>query len=101
MILIAPRHLAEAIFRTCTLLNVMSSGDPYRCSLMGQLADLERQRFKESGVRSGRREDNPEVLDNSHLAASPQMAKLNLVEFPLPMPDKSSPGAHFDALTSM
>ncbi|KAI0002879.1 hypothetical protein BJV74DRAFT_948948 [Russula compacta] len=86
-----PEHLAEAIFRTRTLLNTMSSGHPERRTVMKQLADLEQTRFKEFGVRGGWQEDNAEVVNDSHLAASPQMVELNPVEFPLPMPDRRDP----------
>ena len=96
-----PEHLAEAIFRTRTELNALSSEDSDRRSVMKLLADLEKKRFEEFGVRSGRHEDNSEVVDDSHLAASPFLAKSNLVEFPLPMPDDSDPGPHIRALISI
>ena len=107
-----PEHLAEAIFRARTHLNAMSSEDPDRCSVMKELADLEKQRFKEFGVTSGWREDNAEVVNGSHLAASPQVdetrwvsnmrgAKSNPVEFRLPIPHKRNLVPHLDALISM
>ncbi|KAH9977461.1 CHAT domain-containing protein [Russula compacta] len=95
-----PEHLAEAIFRNRTLLDAMPSEHPERRSVMKELADLEKQRFKEFGVRSGRQEHNAELVDESHLAASPLLAESNLVEFPLPMPDRRDPWPHFNALTS-
>ena len=95
-----PEHLAEAIFRTRTHLSAMSSEDSERPFFMNQLADIEEIRSKEFGVRSGR-QDNAEVVYESDLAASPRMAKSNLVEFPLPMPDEGDPEPHIDALTSI
>ena len=89
-----PEHLAEAIFRTRTLLDIMPSEHPNHCSVVKGLADLEKTRFEESGVRT----DN---VDDSHPAASPQLAKSNLVEFPLPMPDRRNSVPHIEALTSM
>ncbi|KAH9977477.1 hypothetical protein BJV74DRAFT_888456 [Russula compacta] len=56
-----PEHLAEAIFRTRTLLDAMSSEDPHRRSVMNDLADLEKERFEEFGVGSSRQEDIPEL----------------------------------------
>ena len=96
-----PEHLAEAIFRTRTELNALSSEDPRRRTVIKNLADLEQTRFEEFGVGSGQQEDIAGVADESHLAASPQMAKSNLVEFPLPMPDKRDRGPHLDALNSI
>ena len=96
-----PEHLAEAIFRTRSLLNVMSSKDRGRPTAMNQLARLEKRHFEEFGVSSGRQEDNAEVVDELHLAASPQMVKSDPVEFPLPMPDRRNPGDHILALNSM
>ena len=61
-----PEHLAEAIFCTCTYLNTMSSEDPNRCSVMKQLADLEKTHFNEFGVRSGQQEDNVGCAICSH-----------------------------------
>ena len=87
-----PEHLAEANFRTRAELGGLSSEDPDRHSVMKQLADLEKRRFEEFGVKSGWQEDNAELV------ASPKMAKSNLVEFPLPMPDS---GPHLDALSSI
>ncbi|KAH9976536.1 hypothetical protein BJV74DRAFT_888682 [Russula compacta] len=92
-----PEHLAEVIFRSRTYLNAMSSEDPDRRTVMKDLADLEKRRFKEFGVGSGRQETNAGVADESHLAASPLLAKSNLVEFPLPMPDESDPGSYQSA----
>ncbi|KAH9980701.1 CHAT domain-containing protein [Russula compacta] len=96
-----PEHLAEAIFRLRTHLNIIPSDDPDRCSFMEELAGLEKIRFEEFGVRSGRQEDNAKVVDDSHLAAFTQMARSNLVEFPLPMPDRRNPAPHFQALQSI
>ena len=96
-----PEHLAEAIFRVRTFLNAISSEHPQRHSTMEDLADLEKRRFEEFGVISDRQEDSAEVVDDSHLAASPQVAESNLVEFPLPMPDKRHPGPHIKTLTSL
>ncbi|KAH9955877.1 CHAT domain-containing protein [Russula compacta] len=96
-----PEHLAEAIFRTRTHLNAMSSEDPaFRHFVMKQLADLEKRRFEEFGVGSGRQEDIAGVAHESHLAAS-QTAKSSLVEFPLPMPDRRDPWPHLHALSSI
>ena len=86
-----PEHLAETIFRTRTLLNAMSSKDPYRHSVAECLADLENIRFEEFGVRSGRQEDNAKVVDGSHQVASP----------PLPIPDERDPSPHIEALGSI
>ncbi|KAH9979698.1 CHAT domain-containing protein [Russula compacta] len=96
-----PEHLAEAIFRTRTYLNAMSSENPERPSVMKELADLEKRRMEELGVGSGRQEDIAGVADESHLAASPFLAKSNLVEFPLPMPDGRDQGPHLQALISI
>ncbi|KAH9994310.1 CHAT domain-containing protein [Russula compacta] len=96
-----PEHLAEAIFRTRNLLNALSSEDPDHPSLVEELAGLEKRRFQEFGVRSGQQEDNAKLVDESHLAASPQMAKSNLVEFPLQMPDRRDPIPHILALASI
>ncbi|KAH9969347.1 hypothetical protein BJV74DRAFT_954197 [Russula compacta] len=98
-----PEHLAEAMLRTRTYLNAMSSDDPERRTVMEpimkrRLAHLEQTRFEQFGVKSGRQEDNAELVDDLHLAASPPMAKSNLVEFPLPMPDDSDPVPHLHAL---
>ncbi|KAH9980402.1 hypothetical protein BJV74DRAFT_798141 [Russula compacta] len=81
-----PEHLAEAIFRTRTHLNAMSSEDPDRRIIL---------------KRSGRQEDNAELDDESHLAASPQLAKSNLLEFPLPIPDERDQIPHVEALNSI
>ena len=94
-----PEHLAEAIFRTRTYLNAMSSEDPDHHYVVETLADLEKRRFKEFGVRSGLEEDNAEVVDDSHLTVSPQMAKSDLVVFPLP--NMRDMGIHARALTSI
>ena len=96
-----PEHLADAIFRTRTHLNAMSSEHPDRRSVMKDLADLEKEHFKTFGVRSGRQEDIAELVDESHVAAFPQMAKSNLVEFPLPMPDRRRHAPHLRALSSI
>ena len=96
-----PENLAEAIFRNRTYLNALPCEDLRRRTVMKELAYLEQKRFEEFGVRSGRQEDNVEVVDDSPLAASSQLAKSNLVEFPLPMPDKKNPVPHLDALLSM
>ena len=96
-----PEHLADAIFRNRTHLNAMSSKDPEHLSVVKRLADLEKDRFEEFGVKSGRQEDIAEVVDESHLVASPQMAQSNLVEFPLPMPDRRNLELHINALNSI
>ncbi|KAH9966299.1 hypothetical protein BJV74DRAFT_799543 [Russula compacta] len=96
-----PEHLAEAISRFRTYLNPMSSENPNRRFVMKELADLEKKCFAEFGVRSGRREDNAEDVDDSHLAASPRMAKSNCVEFPLPMPEKGNQRRHINLLRSI
>ena len=93
-----PEYLAELIFRTRTYLNAMSSEHPRRPSVMRDLADLEKRRLEAVGIRSDRQDDSAEVVDDSHLAASPKMAKSNLVEFPLPMPDRTDPWLQFDAV---
>ncbi|KAH9997407.1 CHAT domain-containing protein [Russula compacta] len=90
-----PEHLAEAIFRFHARLNVMSSEDPDRPPVVAELAELEKIRFEEFGVRSGLQEDDP------HPIASPQKAKSNFIEFPLPMPDKRDLHPHINALHSM
>ncbi|KAH9969331.1 CHAT domain-containing protein [Russula compacta] len=95
-----PEHLAETIFRTRIHLDAVSSEDPNRRSLMKDLADLEKRRFEEFGVKSGQQEDDAKVVDDSHLAASPQMARSNFVGFPLPMPDKSGRVPHQEAVNS-
>ena len=95
-----PEHLAEAIFRIRTHLSAMSFDDPNRRSVMKDLTDLEKRRFEEFGVRSGRQEDNTELVDDSHLAASPQMARSNFIGFPLPMPDRRDGWPHQEALSS-
>ena len=95
-----PEHLAEAIFRIRTHLSAMSSEDPNRRSLMKDLADLEKRRFREFGVRSGPQEDNAQYIEDSHLTASPQMARSNFVGFPLPMPDKRDGEPHREAVNS-
>ena len=96
-----PEYLAEAIYHIRTRLNAISFEDPSRRSVMKTLEDLERIRFEAFGVRSGLQEDNFEVVDNSHLAASPQTAQLNLVEFPLAIPDKRDSRPHVEAITSI
>ena len=96
-----PEHLAEAIFRTRTYLNTITSENPHRHSAMRELADLERTRFREFGIRSGGQEDNTEVVDDSHLAVFPQMANSNILEFPLPIPDWRRPGRHINVLNAM
>ncbi|KAH9971893.1 CHAT domain-containing protein [Russula compacta] len=96
-----PEHLAEAIFRTRTYLNAMSSEDPDRRTVMEELADLEKRRFEEFGVGSGRQEYIAGVADDLHLAASPQLAKSNLLEFPLPIPDERDQIPYVHALGSI
>ncbi|KAH9993125.1 hypothetical protein BJV74DRAFT_795650 [Russula compacta] len=96
-----PEHLAEAIFRIRTFLNAISPEHPNRDSAVVRLADLEKRRFKHFGVRSVRQGDDAEVVDDSPLAASPQMAKSNLVEIPLLMPDRKNPHPHLLTLHSM
>ena len=96
-----PEHLAEAIFRIHAYLNATTSEDPHRRSVMRQLDDLEQTRFEVFGVTSDRAEDSAEVVDDSHLAASPRITKSNLVEFPLPMPDRRDQGPHIGALSSI
>ncbi|KAH9970655.1 CHAT domain-containing protein [Russula compacta] len=96
-----PEHLAEGIFRIRAHLNAMPSQDPHRRTVARWLALLEKRHFEEFGVRSGRQEDNAEVVDDSHLDASPQVAKSNLIPFPLPMPDKKDSIPHILALTSI
>ncbi|KAH9957474.1 CHAT domain-containing protein [Russula compacta] len=82
-----PENLAEAIFRSRTHLDAMSSEDPDRRSVMEELALLENIRLEEFGVGSSRHEHNAEVVHDLHLAASPQVAKSNLINLPLTMPD--------------
>ena len=96
-----PEHLAEAIFRTRTRLNAISSDDPYYRSVVITLASLEKIHFGTFGVRSGQQEDNAEVVDESDLAASPQMAKSNIVELPLPITDRRGLMPHVEALFSI
>ena len=96
-----PEYLAEAIFRTRTYLNAMSSEHPRRPSVMRDLAGLEKERLEAFGIRSDLQDDSAEVVDDSHLNASPQMAKSHLIEFPLPMPDESDPVPHLKALYSI
>ena len=97
-----PEHLAEASLRNRTHLNAISSKDPNYRSVVSRLEDLEKAQFEMFGVRSGRQDDNAEVIGQSHLAASPQMAKSNLVEFPLPIPeDRRGLEAHLKALGSI
>ena len=96
-----PEHLAEAIFRTRTLLDAMPSEHPDHCSVMEKLAYLEKTRFEQFGVRSGRQEDMAGVVNDSHLAAWPKKAKSNPVEFPLPMPDRRNSRSHIKALLSI
>ena len=96
-----PEHLVEAMFCIHTHLNAMSSEDPDCCSVMEELADLEKICFKQFGVRIGQQKDNAEVVNNSYLAASSQMVKSNLVEFPLLMPDRRNLGLHLYALLSI
>ena len=95
-----PEHLAEVIFRIRAYLNAIPSDDPGRGVTIELLACLEKVRFEAFGVRSGRQEDNAEVVDDWHLAVS-QMAKSYLVEFPLPMPDERSRGPHLRAIVSI
>ena len=96
-----PEHLAEAIFHVCTCLNPISSEDPDYHYVMRRLANLKKIHFKMFGTRSGQQQDNAEVVDALHLAASPQMAKSNLVEFPLPITDKSGLIPHVEVLLSI
>ena len=96
-----PEHLAESIFRIRTHLSAISFEDPDRLSVVKTLAYLEKVHFEKFGVRSGRQEDNGEVVDDSQLAVPPQMAKSNLVKFPLPMPDKRDLVPHLRALHSI
>ena len=96
-----PEYLAEAIFRTRTCLNAISSEGPDHRFYMELLAKLEKQRCEEFGVGRGRQEDNAEVVDDSRLAAAPQMAKSNLIEFPLPMPERRNVLPHLRALDSL
>ena len=96
-----PEYLAETIFRLRTHLDAIPSENPYRRSVMKDLATLEKKRFEVFGVTSGRHEDNAEVVDDSYLAVSPQMAKSNLVEFPLSMPDERNLRPHMEALGSI
>ncbi|KAH9970656.1 CHAT domain-containing protein [Russula compacta] len=96
-----PEHLAKAIFRSRTHLNAISFEDPSRRSVMQTLVDLENIRFEAFGVGSGLQEDNFKVVDDSHLAAPPQTAQLNLVEFPLTIPDKRDSRPHVEAITSI
>ena len=96
-----PENLTEAIFRFRTCLNATPSEDPDRRFIMGQLADLEEILFKQFGVKSGRQEDNAKIVHDSHVAASPQMAELNCVVFPLPMPEKTDIRPHMEALVSV
>ena len=96
-----PEHLAEAIFRTRSILNATSSEDPDYHTVVMLLADLEKTHFEIFGVRSGQQEDNAKVVNESHLAASPQMAKSKLVEFPLPITDRRGLESHIKALFSM
>ena len=96
-----PEHLAEVIFRNRTYLNAISSEDPGYRFVVSKLARLEEIHFEMFGVRSGRQEDNAEVVDESDLAASPQMAKSNLVEFPLPITDRRGLRPHLEALQSI
>ena len=94
-----PEHLAEAIFRTRTYLKAISSEHPDHPSVLKRLENLEKQCCEEFGV--GRQEDNTEVVDDSRLAAAPQITKSNLVKFPLPMPDRRNPLPHLQALSSI
>ena len=96
-----PEHLAEAIFRTRTRLNAISSAVPDYRTVVSSLASLEKTQFEMFGVRSGRQDDNAEVVDESHLAVSSQMAKSNLVKFPLPITDSSGLIPHLEALRSI
>ena len=96
-----PEHLAEVIFRNRTYLNAISSEHPDYRSIVTMLARLEKIHFNTFGVRSGRQEDNAEIVDESHLAASPQLAKSKLVKFPLPTTDRSGLGSHLEALESI
>ena len=89
-----PEHLAEVIFRTRTYFNAISSDDPFYPSVVSKLARLEKIHFQMFGVGSGRQEDNAEV-------ASPQMAKSNLVKFPLPITERSGLMLHLEALRSI
>lgn len=79
----------------------MSSEDPDRRSFVERLAALENIRFRAFGVRSGWQEDNSKLVDDLHLAASPQMAELSLIKFPLSVPDSRNPDPHFGALCSI
>ena len=96
-----PEHLAEAILRIRNHLNAQSSEDPSRAITAEVLASLERIHFEAYGVRSGRQEDIAKVVDDSHLAASPQMAQSNPFESPLPMPAKRGILPHIKALISI
>ena len=95
-----PEHLAEAIFRSRAHLNAMSFEDPHRYLFAESLGFLEKHRFEDFGVRSNWQQDNTNVVNASHLAAS-QMANSNLVEFPLPMPDRRNPAPHINAIFSI
>ena len=45
--------------------------------------------------------DNTELVDDSHLAVSPQITKSNLVEFPLLIPDWRDQRPHIEAIVSI
>ena len=45
--------------------------------------------------------DNTELVDDSHLAVSPQITKSNLVEFPLLIPDQRDQRPHIEAIVSI
>ncbi|KAH9976512.1 CHAT domain-containing protein [Russula compacta] len=99
-----PEDLERAIFRTHAQLDALSSEDPNRRSVTDELALLEKTRFDQFGVTSNWRQsgaDDTKAIDDSHLAASPKIAKSDVVEFPLTIPDKRNPEIHFDALVSM
>ena len=98
-----PEYLEVAILRIRTYLTAISSEHPDHRAVVKQLADLEKIRLRDFRGRSGRQEGtNAKVVDFPHLAASLhwQMAQSNIVEFPLPIPEKGDPVLHF-ALTSM
>ncbi|KAH9983015.1 hypothetical protein BJV74DRAFT_952706 [Russula compacta] len=58
-----PEHLAEAIFRTRTYLDAMSSEDPERRTVMEDLANLEKRRFEEFGSEVVDKKTLPERED--------------------------------------
>ena len=92
-----PEHSAEAISRIRALLDGISSEHPYRANFTEILALLKTIRFDEFGV-TGDRPENNTAVGESYLTTSLQMEKSNLVEFPLPMPEKGDPRPHVHAL---